>query len=82
MMPNPNLQAQETDKQKNKAYQREAVENCFTNFVEPQFVTQVQLRESLVTAQAMHSPSTSLLLAVVIWFAVLCLHLSQLRKQS
>jgi thiol:disulfide interchange protein len=78
------LQQQETDKQKDKVQQREAVENLHDNFLEPQLQTQIQVQHQSQSIQyeTVVQTSPSVLLVLLLWFFCLGLHIRHLRRMN
>ena len=69
-----------TSHQQNKVQQREAVENFFGNFIEPQLNISLQAQPTLPLVEHPQPQQTldSLLIAVIIWFLCLGIHLCHL----
>ncbi len=71
------------DYQKNKVQQREAVENCFDNFVQPLLTIEVPPQpQSQISLSAPQPAFPSLFLALCLWFSCLAIHLRYLCRKS
>lgn len=71
------------DYQKNKTQQREAVENCFDNFVQPLLTIEVPPQpQPQISHSAPQPVSPSLLLVVCFWFSFLAIHVRSCRKSD